>query len=58
MAVMVRPEGREELLRRMVGATIVRIGGKGEQGIEGGGLFIDYLPAGEIRDAQSGIRIQ
>jgi len=29
----------------MVGATIVRIGSTEEDGIEGGGLIIDYRPA-------------
>lgn len=40
------PEGGEELLRGMAGATIVRIGSTGEDGIEGGGLIIDYRPLG------------
>ena len=40
------PEGGEELLRRMAGATIMRIGSTNEDGIEGGGLIIDYMPRG------------
>jgi hypothetical protein len=39
-----RPEGGEKLLRRMQGAKIVKIGGANEDGIEGGGLLIDYVP--------------
>jgi hypothetical protein len=30
----------------MTGATIVRIGAPAEDGIEGGGLVIDYVPQG------------
>ena len=40
-----QPESGEILLRRMRGATIVRIGSTDEEGIEGGGLLIDYVPA-------------
>jgi hypothetical protein len=39
------PEGGEVLFRRMRGATIVQIGSTDEDGIEGGGLLIDYVPA-------------
>jgi len=38
------PEGGENLLATMVGATIVGIGSTEEEGIEGGGLIIDYRP--------------
>jgi hypothetical protein len=41
------PEGGEALFARMTGATIVRIGAPEEDGIEGGGLVIDYIPSGE-----------
>lgn len=43
------PEGGEVLLRGMRGATIVRIGSTDEEGIEGGGLLIDYVPANGTR---------
>jgi hypothetical protein len=36
------PEGGEALLQEMAGASIVRIGSTDEDGIEGGGLLIDY----------------
>jgi hypothetical protein len=42
------PEGGEELLCGMAGATIMRIGSTGEEGIEGGGLIIDYRPSGSM----------
>ena len=38
------PEGGEEFLHNMAGATIVRIGSTDQDGIEGGGLIIDYRP--------------
>ena len=37
------PKGGEELLRSMRGATILAIGGTDADGIEGGGLLIDYI---------------
>ena len=40
------PEGGEEFLRTMAGVTIIRIGSTDEDGIDGGGLLIDYLPKG------------
>ena len=40
-----QPEGGEVLLRRLRGATILRIGSTDQEGIEGGGLLIDYVPA-------------
>jgi hypothetical protein len=43
------PEGGEELLRQMVGATIVCIGSTNEGGLEGGGFLIDYIPAGDTK---------
>ncbi len=36
------PSGAEDLFRRLRGATIVQIGSTDEDGIEGGGLIIDY----------------
>lgn len=44
---MYRPEGGEETLHRMRGATIRRIGGTDEGDLEGGGLLIDYVRPGE-----------
>ena len=41
------PEGGEELLRSLRGATLVKIGSFSEGGIEGGGLVLDYLPKGD-----------
>jgi len=40
------PEGGENLLRGMAGGTIIKIGSTTEEGIEGGGLIIDYRRAG------------
>lgn len=40
------PQGGEELLHSMAGASIVQIGSTDEDGIEGGGLIIDYMPWG------------
>jgi hypothetical protein len=40
------PQGGEATLRAMAGARIVRIGSTDEGDLEGGGLIIDYLPAG------------
>ena len=40
------PTGREDLLRSLRGATIVHLGSVKEAGIEGGGLFLDYVPRG------------
>ncbi|MEF2549724.1 hypothetical protein VQ045_21780 [Aurantimonas sp. E1-2-R+4] len=36
------PHGGKELFRCMRGATIVVIGSMAEEGLEGGGLIIDY----------------
>jgi hypothetical protein len=33
----------------MAGATIVRIGSVNDAGIEGGGLLVDYIPAGQTQ---------
>lgn len=45
-----RPQGGEALLSRMRGATIVQIGGtEDDEWIEGGGLLIDYVQAGDSR---------
>jgi hypothetical protein len=41
------PQGAEALFRRLRGATIVQIGSTDEDGIEGGGLIIDYIAPGE-----------
>ena len=38
------PTGGEDVLARMTGATIVRIGAPHEDGLEGGGLVVDYQP--------------
>ena len=43
------PKGGEELLRSMRGATILAIGGTDADGIEGGGLLIDYIKAGDMQ---------
>jgi hypothetical protein len=43
-----RPEGAEDVFRGLAGATIVKIGGVAEDGIEGGGLIIDYRPADSL----------
>jgi hypothetical protein len=43
------PQGGEEVLREMSGATIVRIGSPDEGDLEGGGLIIDFRPAGEVK---------
>lgn len=40
------PEGAPEIFERLAGACILEIGGAAEGGIEGGGLIIDYVPAG------------
>lgn len=39
--------GAEELFKRLRGATIVRMGSTNEDGIEGGGLILDYRANGE-----------
>jgi len=39
------PSGGEDVLRRMSGATILRIGGTDEADLDGGGFIIDYRPA-------------
>jgi hypothetical protein len=42
-----RREGeRDDLLRHMAGATIIRIGSIEDTDLEGGGLVIDYKPRG------------
>ena len=41
-----QPEGGEAVLQRMIGATIVRIGAPDDADLDGGGLVIDYRPAG------------
>jgi hypothetical protein len=33
--------------KRLAGATIVAIGTSGRQDVDGGGLFLDYIPRGE-----------
>ena len=43
------PEGGEGLFRAMVGCRIIRIGSTDEDGIEGGGLIIDYVPPNSDR---------
>jgi hypothetical protein len=43
------PKGEEELFARLRGATIVKLGGTDQCGIEGGGLILDYLIADEVR---------
>jgi hypothetical protein len=43
------PQGAEPLFGRMAGATLLRIGTLNTAGLEGGGLVIDYRPAGEPR---------
>jgi hypothetical protein len=45
------PEGGEDVFRGLLGATIVRVGSTDEDGIEGGGLIIDYRTLGsrEVR---------
>lgn len=40
------PAGGEAVLQRMSGATIVRIGAPEGAELDGGGLVIDYRPAG------------
>ena len=40
------PEGASELFDHMTGARILAIGGPAEGDIEGGGLVLDYVPAG------------
>ena len=48
------PAGGEALFRQLAGATIIRIGGTGADGLEGGGLIkqieriiiLDYIPVG------------
>jgi hypothetical protein len=40
------PEGGERLFRAMAGAEIIRIGSTDEDGIEGGGLILDYRRSG------------
>lgn len=39
------PDDGRAVMRGMRGATIVAIGSISEEGIEGGGLLIDYIPA-------------
>jgi hypothetical protein len=41
------PEKAQALLRSPVNATIVRIGSPEEEGIEGGGLVLDYRRSGD-----------
>jgi hypothetical protein len=43
------PEGGEALLHRMALSTIIQIGSTDEDFLEGGGLLIDYVPAGETQ---------
>ena len=43
------PTGGEELFRRLAGATIIRMGGTGADGLEGGGLILDYCSAGSAQ---------
>lgn len=47
------PTGGEALFRRLAGATIICMGGTGADGLEGGGLILDYVPVGssEMRRA-------
>ena len=40
------PAGGEAVLQRMRGATIVRIGAAEGAELDGGGLIVDYRPAG------------
>ena len=40
------PEGGEGALRRLAGARLLQIGSPAEDGIEGGGLVIDYVAMG------------
>jgi hypothetical protein len=40
------PEGGEALFKRLAGATIIKICSPAEEGIEGGGLVIDYVARG------------
>jgi hypothetical protein len=46
------PSGGEEICKRLVGATIIRIGGVAEPGIEGGGLIIDYRLPGSTQTSR------
>lgn len=41
-----QPEGGEEVFRRLRGAKLVQIGSPAEEGLEGGGLVIDYMISG------------
>ena len=44
-----RPEGGEEALRRMQGATVIRVGALDEGELDGGGFVIDYRPKGSMQ---------